>query len=197
MTASSKKSFRAAAYFSGAALWLLACSTSDTIVALNVQSSEHVGFVSKLHVTFTQGSRTLEKDFTMVPTREIMNEAGAPPTVVISSAFYERIKLDSFSDGKAKVDVQSFDKDGAPYLHPDPVEFEVRENGATAVFVKLTATEDLPKGGSGGNGGAGGNGGNGGASGGTTAAGGTTSGGTTASGGTGNVDGGVGGEGGN
>ncbi|MFZ5891747.1 MAG: hypothetical protein ACOY0T_11890 [Myxococcota bacterium] len=141
-----KSSRVAATWFCSAALALLACSSSDTIIALNVQSASDVGFVSRLHVTVTQGSKApFEKDFSMLPTRQIMNAAGAPPTEVIADKFYERFTLPgSFSDGKATLDVTAYDKDGAEYLHPAPVEFEVHEKEATAVFVNLKLPEMPP-----------------------------------------------------
>lgn len=156
-------------------MWLLACSDSDTIAALNISTSSHVPLLSRLHVHFAQGSKTLDQDFDMLPTRTIDNAAGAPDTTATSSAFYERIKLSSFSDGPATVDVEAFTSSGS-YQHPMPVEFKVRENGTTAVYVKIVAPEDEPKpmggtggtAGNGGNGGTAGNGGNGGANGGTS-----------------------------
>jgi hypothetical protein len=190
----SKKSFRvAAACISSAAVLLLACSESDTIAALNVSTSDHVPLLSRLHVHFAQGSKTLDKDFDMLPTRTIDNAAGAPDTTATSKAFYERIKLDSFSEGSATVDVEAFTSSGS-YQHPMPVEFKVRDHGVTAVYVKIVAPEDAPPpmegtggsggttatGGNGGNGGTDANGGNGGANGGATASGGSSGNGTAA-----------------
>ena len=179
----SKKSFRVAiAFLSSAAMWLLACSDSDTIVALNISTSDHVPLLNRMHVHFAQGSKTYDQDFEMLPTRTIDNAAGAPDTLATSTAFYERIKLDSFSDGAATVDIEVFTSSGS-YQHVMPVDFKVRENGATAVFVKVVAPEDVPPppegtGGTGGNGGTAGNGGNGG----TTASNGGSSGGGTVAG---------------
>lgn len=169
------KSRVAATWVCSAALALLACSSSDTLIALNV-NSKNVGLVSKLHVTVTQGTKTpFVKDFEMIPTKTVDNAAGAPDTMVIADKFYERFTLPgAFGDGKASLDVEAFDKDGNPYLHPPAVEFELHEHEATAVFVNLEVPTEPPPpmGGTGGTGGTGGGmtgpGGAGGNDGGTT-----------------------------
>jgi hypothetical protein len=183
----SMNSFRlAAAYLSTAAL-ILACSDSDTIVALNISAKKDLGLVTKLQVTITQGSKApFTEDITTVPTQTIKvdadGEGGAPPVdeMVISDSFYHRLTLpSSFTDGKAMLDVLSFDKNGAAYIHPEPVEIEIREKEATTAWVKLEIP--MPVGGMGGAGGAGG-----------ASTGGAASGGAATTGGAGGV-GGVGG----
>jgi hypothetical protein len=137
------------------AVALVACSDSDTVLSLNVNADNGVGYVSSIHVTVTQGSRApVERDFSELPTKTV-GEAGATQTV-LAGGFFERIVLpESWSDGAATVDVESFDEAGNAYLHPDPISVDIEQKETVAVFVTLK----LPS--------AGGEGGGGAASGGT------------------------------
>lgn len=168
----SKMSFRAAAACLLTAVAALGCADMDTIAALNVNVSKKAPLLTKLHVSVTQGGKNVAKDYEMLPTRsEGMDDMKMTFT---AENFFERIKLDGFADGKALMDVEAFASSGS-YDHPDPVEFDVRENGTTAVFVKILSPEEkMPVGGAGG---AGGNGGNGGADTGGAPAGGAAAGG--------------------
>lgn len=191
----SNKWSRAAAACLLTAVAALACADTDTILALNVNVKTNVPRLTKLHVSVVQGGKNVAKDYDMLPTRT-EGKAGMESTFTAEN-FFERIKLDGFSDGKATLDVEAF-VDASSYHHPDPVEFDVRENGTTAVFVNIRTPEDrMPAaGGAGGNGGAA----SGGAASGGAASGGAASGGTTANGGAetgGTAGAGAGGVGGN
>jgi hypothetical protein len=163
----------AVASISLAAFTLLACSDSDTVVALNISAADDVGDVSRLHVRLTQeGKPTVETN--IEPPKRDVPDAGK----AIVSRFYERITLpESWTDGEASVDVDVYDANGELFLEPEPVKLEIRDEGATAVFVSLArAPIPPPEGGAGGAGGAdsettGGTGGTGASSGGTLAGG--------------------------
>ncbi|HET9933813.1 MAG TPA: hypothetical protein VFQ35_24080 [Polyangiaceae bacterium] len=171
----------------------LACADMDTIAALNVNVSKKAPQLTKIHVSIRQGGKEVAKDYDMLPTRT-EGEGDAKMTFTAEN-FFERIKLDGFSDGKAMADVEAFAATGS-FDHPPAVDFDVRENGATAVYVKIMTPEERAAASAGGAGG-GGAGGNGGASagnGGAAAAGGGAGG--AANGGNGGAAAGNGGVGG-
>ena len=170
----SKKSFRVAAACLLTAVAALACADMDTIAALNVNVSKKAPLLTKLHVSITQGGKNVTKDYDMLPTRS--EGEGDMKMMFTAENFFERIKLDGFADGKALADVEAFASTGS-YDHPDPVEFDVSENGATAVYVKILSPEDKAAAAGASGGGAGGNGGNGGAAAGAASGGAATAGG--------------------
>jgi hypothetical protein len=116
---------------------LVACGDSDTVLSLNINADNDVGYVSAIHVTVTQGSESpVEREFSDLPTKTV-GEAGATQTV-LAGGFFERIVLpESWSDGAASVDVESFDEAGNPYLDPAPVTADIEQNETVAVFVTL------------------------------------------------------------
>lgn len=157
---------------------LFACSSTDTVLSLNVQkANSDVGEISRIHVTAEQGSHAkVEQDITWHT--QTTGSAGMTMTTQVDK-FFERITLpDDWSDGAATVDVQSYDASGAPYLHPEKQIVDIRDSGVVAVFFKLEKPmEEGENGGTGGGGGETGGGGD--------TAGGGTAGTDTAGGGTG------------
>ena len=135
---------------------LFACSSGDTIVSLNVNSSSDVEMVTRLHVKFAQGNASYEEDL-VPPTKDVQVQgaAGGVNKTVIVSSFYPRITLPAaFKDGEATVDLEAYD-DAQLIVDPAPVSIELEEKETVAAFVDLKPAT-APAGGSGGAGGAGG-----------------------------------------
>lgn len=113
-------------------LALAACGSDDTVLALNVESSDDVGFVSELQVTVTQpGNAPVNKRFTP-PTKALDDDAGT----VIQPRFFERIALPaSWDEESATVVVRA--------LSPTAPEIEamttakIEPGGAVAAYVEL------------------------------------------------------------
>lgn len=127
--------------FLAAALALAACSEDDTIVSLNVNST-NVGAVSKLHVDFNQSGKTFATD--VVPPTQDGGDAGP----VIDSAFFERITMpDGWPSGDATITVTGFDGAGAPLQNVtiEPVVAEVKEGETVAAYVELEGPEPPPE----------------------------------------------------
>jgi hypothetical protein len=121
-----------------AALCLVACAADDTIVALNV-SSTNVGSVASLHVVFQQGTHNHLVD--LVPPTE-QAEDGTP---VIKPSFYERITLPGgWPSGDATVTVDALDG-----VTPTPIvtgigiaEVESEETVAAYVDLELPGPDE-------------------------------------------------------
>lgn len=117
---------------------LFACSSGDTIVSLNVTSSNDVGLVTRLHVKVVQGSASQEVDLEP-PTRDVQDQgaAGGVNKKVIASSFYRRITLPgAFKDGEATLDVEAYN--GAQLVvDPQPIAIELEEKETVAAFVDL------------------------------------------------------------
>jgi hypothetical protein len=117
---------------------LFACSSGDTIVSLNVNSSSDVELVTRLHVKFVQGNASHEVDL-VPPTREVQVEGAADGVnkTVIASSFYRRITLPAaFKDGEATLDVEAYN-DAQLILDPAPISIELEEKETVAAFVEL------------------------------------------------------------
>jgi hypothetical protein len=107
-----------------------ACTASDTVVAVNVNSASVVGNPSLVAITITQpGQSPVVKEF-------------APPTqpidggMVIKSAFFERVLLPgSWESGPAVVKVDAKDGRGVYLSAESPI--QVRAEGAVAAFIDL------------------------------------------------------------
>lgn len=120
---------------------LFACSSGDTIVSLNVNSSSDVGLVTRLHVKFAQGNASYEEDL-VPPTKDVQVEgaAGGVNKTVIVSSFYRRITLPAaFKDGEATVDVEAYN-DAQLIVDPAPISIELEEKESVAAFVDLKPT---------------------------------------------------------
>jgi hypothetical protein len=112
--------------------WLIAgsgaCSSTDTIVSVNVASDDTVGAVTGMHVTITQGSQTLTSD--LVPP-VMKTDAGD----VIKKMFFQRIVLpDAFLTGPATVMVEA-DRAGGPLKVSK--DFAIDYEAVVAVFIDL------------------------------------------------------------
>jgi len=111
---------------------LPACSTSDTIVALNVTATDAVGEVEHLSVTITQeGQDSFTEQFS--PPSEVTDDGG----MNIKNAFYERIELPSgWDERNATVAVTALDRDGTEVAADETV-VEIQPQGAVAAYVLL------------------------------------------------------------
>jgi hypothetical protein len=111
---------------------LPACSTSDTIVALNVTATDAVGEVEHLSVTITQeGQDRFTEEFD--PPSEVTDDGG----MNIENSFYERIELpDGWDEGSATVAVTAVDRDGAQVAADETI-VEIQPQGAVAAYVLL------------------------------------------------------------
>ena len=141
-----------------AAVWALsACSSGDTIVALNVTATDAVPVVEQLHVTITQGSRRHVRDF--APPIETPTGDDAPPPS-IKNSFFERITLpDGWTEAPALIRVEAQQADGSPLEPPlsDETTVTLRPDGVVAAYIDLDIPAEMPsgEGGAGGAGGAG------------------------------------------
>jgi hypothetical protein len=110
---------------------LPACTTSDTIVALNVTATDAVGEVEHLSVTITQdGQDSFTEDIT--PPSEVTDGG-----MNIKNSFYERIELPSgWDERNATVAVTALDRDGAEVAADETV-VEIQPEGAVAAYVLL------------------------------------------------------------
>jgi hypothetical protein len=116
---------------------LCGCTASDTVVSVNINSTDEVGNPSSLVITITQPGQS-------PVTREL-----APPTraidggMAIKQMFFERMLLPgSWESGPALVKVDAKDARGV-YLSAQR-EVQVRAEGAVAAFVDL-GEEPEPK----------------------------------------------------
>lgn len=117
---------------------LFACSSGDTIVSLNVNSSGDV-LLTRLHVKIAQRDASYEEDLMQLPTKDVQIEgaAGGVTKPVIVSSFYRRIKLPSaFKDGEASLDVAAYEGDSL-YAQVEQVSIDLEEKQAVAAFVDL------------------------------------------------------------
>jgi hypothetical protein len=107
-----------------------ACQEGESVVAVNINSTDEVGNPSALVVTITQaGQAPVEREI-KPPTRT--QDSG----VSIKPMFFERVQLpDSWEHAKAEVKVDAKDARGV-YLSA-MTEITVRPGGAVAAFVDL------------------------------------------------------------
>lgn len=143
-----------------AALTFVACSSDDTIVALNVTATDRVPAVERLQVTFTQGSRKLVREFEP-PSEESSPPEGEEPVTSIKNSFFERLTLpDDWQEAEAKLVIEAFQEGGEPFEPAlvDETTFTVHPNAVVAAYVRLDIPEEPPMGGEGGAGGEGGEG---------------------------------------
>jgi hypothetical protein len=112
---------------------LCACSSGDTILALNVSSSDDVGLVNELRVTVTQeGNAPIRQTFAP-PLKELEKDAGR----VIQPQFYRRIELpESWDEAPAEVAVQAISPNGAAPLSASTTT-KIKPGAAVAAFVEL------------------------------------------------------------
>jgi hypothetical protein len=109
---------------------LCACTEDETIVAVNINSSDEVGNPSSLVITITQPGQTPVVDEITPPTRTM--DSG----VTIQPMFFERVALpDSWEGVKSEVKVDA-KKDAGVYLSASS-EVTVRPGGAVAAYVDL------------------------------------------------------------
>jgi len=110
---------------------LPACSTSDTIVALNVTATDAVGEVEHLSVTITQeGQDSFTEEFN--PPSEVTDGG-----MNIANSFYERIELPGgWDERNATVTVTALDGDDAEVAADETV-VEIQPQGAVAAYVML------------------------------------------------------------
>jgi len=156
---------------------LAACSSSDTIVSLNVTATDRVPAVERIQVTFKQGSHSYVRNF--APPSEM--SAAPDPVASIKNGFFERIALPGdWDEASAKVSVEAFRTGGSAFDPPlvDETTVKLEPEGVVAAYVKLDIPEPPPvmmgAGGAGGDG-AGGSGAGGDGAGGNTPAGGASS----------------------
>ena len=145
-----------------AAVWALsACSTGDTIVALNVTATDAVPVVEQLHVTITQGSRRHVQDFAPPTETPTGDDAPAPS---IKNSFFERLTLpEGWAEEATLIRVEAQQADGSPLDPPlsDEATVTLQPDGVVAAYIQLDIPAEMP-GGEGGAGGAGAEGGAGG-----------------------------------
>jgi hypothetical protein len=175
-----------ALFFLTAISMLPACSSGDTVLALNINSAADVGAVAKLRITVSRESGTP----TVVEFTPDMNDGS------IIGSFFKRISLNGWKDGKVTISVDAIDAGGTVFL-TKMIEAVLREHGAVVAYVQLTrvvpdagtGNGDAADGGAGGGGGSAAGGAGGGAAGGA-------GGGASGGGGAGGIGGGLGGVGG-
>lgn len=109
---------------------LCACGEDETIVSVNVNSSDEVGNPSSLVITISQPGQTAVVQEIMPPTRAM--DSGT----TIQPMFFERVSLpEAWAEEKSEVKVEA-KKAGGVYLTASK-EFTVRPGGAVAVFIDL------------------------------------------------------------
>jgi hypothetical protein len=114
----------------GAVATLSACAEDETIVAVNVSSTDEVGNPNELVITISQSEQTPVVREIDPPTRTQDSGVSIQPT------FYERVALpDSWKRAKSEVKVEARDSRGV-YLSA-ATEITVRPGGAVAAFVDL------------------------------------------------------------
>lgn len=115
---------------------LAGCSSGDTVLALNVTSSDTVGFIEKLEITVRQGERAAVMRSITPPTKELEKDAGT----VIAPRFFERIALpSSWDEGPAEVRVRAFAPDAPALMASTTAEIEPGE--AVAAYVEFDREE--------------------------------------------------------
>jgi hypothetical protein len=130
---------------------LVACSSSDTIVSLNVAATDRVPVVERIQVTFKQGSHSYVHDFAPP------NDTSAEPDGVssIKNGFFQRITLPGdWDEAVAKISVEAF-KEGGDSFEPaltDETTVQLEPEGVVAAYVQLDIPEPPPEGGEGGEG---------------------------------------------
>lgn len=106
------------------------CADDETVVSVNVNSTDDVGNPSSLIITISQDGQSPVVKEIMPPTR--MVDAGA----LIEKTFFERISLpDSWEKEESKVKVEAKNASGV-YLTAE-TKCTVRPGGAVAAFVDL------------------------------------------------------------
>jgi hypothetical protein len=112
---------------------LASCSTSDTVVALNVSLKAPPAGLATLRVTITQAGQSP------------LTTAISPPTVPIDGGvkfkdeFFERIALpESWTSGAASIHVEAQSSAGGMLASRD-AEVELRDEGAVAAQIRFEA----------------------------------------------------------
>lgn len=137
--------------------FVAACSSDDTIVALNVAATDRVPAVKQLQLTLTQGSHKLVRELTP-PSEKSNPPEGEEPITSIKNSFFERITLPGdWDEADAKLVVELFNEDGERFDPPlvDETTVKIQPNAVVAAYVDFDIPEEPPPGGEGGAGGAG------------------------------------------
>lgn len=115
---------------------LVACTSDDTVVALNVTSGDEIPVVDILHVTVTQGTRRYVHDFAP-PIETPTGENAAPPS--IRNQFFERMTLPDSFEGAAVLRVEAQHLGGVAFVPPlsDETTITIEPNEVVAAYVKL------------------------------------------------------------
>ena len=113
------------------------CTASDTVVSVNINSTDEVGNPSRLVITITQtGQSPVTREFAP-PTRAI--DGG----MAIKQMFFERVSLPaSWESGPAEVKVDA--KNGDRVYVSAETDISVRAEGAVAAFVDLGKEPEPP-----------------------------------------------------
>ena len=160
--------------FAAFAIWSGGCSSSDTILALTIQSGMDLRTpnitISELRATVTPSSGAAYT--TMFPPRTVVVlvdggiDAGGSEYSTIQPSFFERLTLPSDFEGDATVRVDAFQAGASDSFAAGETTVDIRKNAATAASVTLTiGGPPPPDGGAGGSNGGGGTNGAGGSSG--------------------------------
>jgi hypothetical protein len=174
-----------------------ACSSSDTILALTIQSGMDLRTpdvaINELRVTVTPGSGS-PFTTTLTPRTTVVLvdggvDAGGSEYTAIQASYFERITLPGDLSGDATVRVDALESGASTAFAAGETATDIRKGGATAASVMLTIGGPPPP-----DGGAGGSGGGAGTGGGTGGVGGNAGG--DGAGGEGGDGGGAGGRGG-
>jgi hypothetical protein len=127
--------------FAAAAWALLACSSGDTVIALNVNVGSGVGFINRLNVNITQtGQSAIDMDYMNLPTTSLDAGDDAAPIVVTTSGALMPMRItlpSSWPSGTAHLKVTTFDALNALYLSPDAVDVQVVAQQAVAAYVTV------------------------------------------------------------
>jgi hypothetical protein len=135
------------------------CSSSDTVLALTIESGKGVVEVSKVRVTITPASGSA-----------ITSEYDPPTTDgAIVTSFFERITLPESADGEAIVRADALDAGGNSYAW-DVTNADIQKGHTVAAHVTLMVGGPPPPDGGAGGAGGGGEGGAGGSGGGAAGA---------------------------
>lgn len=129
---------------------LVACSSDDTIVSLNVTATDRVPVVERMQVTFKQGSRSFVYDFAP-PEDNATEETPAS----IKNSFFQRITLPGdWDEAEAKISVEAFGEGDDSFDPPlvDDTTAKIEPEGVVAAYVELDIPEPPPVGGAGGEG---------------------------------------------
>lgn len=114
-----------------------ACAEDETVVAVNINSTDEVGNPSALVITISQSGQAAVMKEIEPPTRT--QDSG----VSIKPEFFERVSLpDDWERAKSEVKVEA--KDGRGVYLSAKTEVTVRPGGAVAAYVELGKKPDMP-----------------------------------------------------